>query len=131
MKRRRARENAFQALFRLDFTGEKPNDHEVKDLCEDEDADVRSFCMDIVSGTLRNLKDIDSVIKDVAEHWVIERMAAVDRNILRSAVYELLYREDIPHKVTINEAIEIAKKYSTTESSAFINGILDKISKRR
>ncbi|MBI4823321.1 MAG: transcription antitermination factor NusB [Nitrospirae bacterium] len=131
MKRRRARENAFQALFRLDFTDKVPDDTELQHLCEDKDSGVISFCMDIVSGTMRNLKEIDSVIKNVAEHWVIERMAVVDRNILRAAVYELLYRDDIPPKVTINEAIEIAKKYSTEESSSFINGILDKISKRR
>ncbi|HUJ90817.1 MAG TPA: transcription antitermination factor NusB, partial [Syntrophorhabdales bacterium] len=69
------------------------------------------------------------VIQEAAEHWDVRRMAAVDRNILRSAVYEILYRNDIPSAVTMNEALEIAKKYSSLESVPFINGLLDKIAR--
>lgn len=130
MKRRRARENAFQALFCLEFGEKMPPLSRLKELCEDKDEDVTKFCIDIVTGTLKNISAIDSVISESAEHWVIERMAVTDRNILRAATYELLYRDDIPHKVTINEAIEIAKKYSTSESASFINGILDRIAKK-
>ena len=97
---------------------------------KEEDLDVVSFANALVEGTLGHLKDIDSAITVAAEHWVLERMAAVDRNILREAAYEILYLEDIPPAVTINEALEIAKKYASKESAAFINGILDKIAKR-
>ncbi|MGD0885911.1 MAG: transcription antitermination factor NusB [Thermodesulfovibrionales bacterium] len=131
MKRRRGREYALQFLFRFDFTGKRP---EKKDLDEfwadlDKDDEVRQFSEDIIYGTLDNLSEIDVVIQKAAEHWVLQRMAAVDRNILRYASYELLFRKDIPSTVTINEAIEIAKKYSAIESASFINGILDTIAK--
>lgn len=130
MKRRLAREYAIQMLFQFDLTNTLLSD---KGIVEDfwkshnEEADIMEFANAIVRGTLEHLSKIDEVIKQAAEHWSIERMAAVDRNILRAATYELLYRNDIPPLVTINEAIEIAKKYGTEDSSAFINGILDKI----
>ncbi len=117
-------------LFQFDLTNTLLSD---KGIVEDfwkshnEEADIMEFANAIVRGTLEHLSKIDEVIKQAAEHWSIERMAAVDRNILRAATYELLYRNDIPPLVTINEAIEIAKKYGTEDSSAFINGILDKI----
>jgi N utilization substance protein B len=131
MKRRRAREYALQLLFQLNLTGDEPGEEILKEFWEgnDEDQEVKEFTRMLVRGTVENLETIDTIIKKAAEHWSIDRMAVVDRNILRAAVYELLYREDIPPSVTINEAIEIAKKYSTEESAAFINGILDKIRK--
>jgi N utilization substance protein B len=92
-----------------------------------EEADVKEFTRDIVASTLKHIKEIDEIIKKAAENWSIERMAIIDRNILRAATYELFYRTDIPASVAINEALEIAKKYSTEESAPFINGILDKI----
>lgn len=131
MKRRIARETAFQALFRMEFTGEAPDRNAVESLCESKGENAVEFCMDIVEGTVKHLAAIDSLIEKTAEHWVMERMAAVDRNILRAAAYELLYRKDIPVAVVINEAIEVAKKYSTAESASFINGILDKIKASR
>jgi len=82
-----------------------------------------------VQGTLQHKEEIDALIRKAAEHWVLERMAAVDRSILREAAYEIMYVEDIPPAVTINEALEIAKKYSSEESASFINGILDRIAK--
>jgi transcription antitermination protein NusB len=91
---------------------------------------IRSFANQLVRGTLEHREQIDRFIAQNAINWTIERMAVVDRNILRCAVYELLYEDVIPPKVTINEAIDIAKKYSTPKSSAFINGILDKIHHR-
>ena len=128
MKRRRAREFALQILFEADLSGSEPD---FQSRLEGEDKDVVAFTRDIVAGTLRHLSEIDSIVKEAAEHWVIERMAAVDRNILRAAAYELLYRKDIPVAVVINEAIEVAKKYSSAESAPFINGILDKIAKKQ
>lgn len=129
MKRRRAREYALQLLFQLDITGDKLSEELLKEFWEGnkEDDEVKEFASSIVKGTTEHLTVIDSLIKDVVEHWQLERMAIIDRNILRAATYELFYRPDIPPSVAINEAIEIAKKYSTEESSSFINGILDKI----
>ena len=89
--------------------------------------EIREFADQLVRGTLAHQAEIDTFIAANAINWSIERMAAVDRNILRCAVYELLYEDVIPPKVTINEALDIAKKYSTPKSSAFINGILDNI----
>jgi N utilization substance protein B len=129
MKRRRSREYALQILFQLELTGNKLSDQVLDEFWEDnnEEDEVKNFTYDIVSSTLENLETIDRTIQKAAEHWVIERMAAIDRNILRAATYELLYRADIPSSVTINEALEVAKKYSTVDSAPFINGILDKI----
>ncbi len=131
MKRRRAREYALQILFQLDLTNSTFDDKLFKNFWEDikEDTEVKEFANSLIRGTRENIHSIDKIIKKAAEHWSIERMATVDRNILRCAAYELLYRKDIPSAVTMNEAIEIAKKYSTEESASFINGILDKIQK--
>lgn len=131
MKRRRAREYALQILFQLDVTDSKSNNNLFKDFWENinEDDDVKEFTNEIVRGTRENIDTIDEIIRKATEHWTIDRMAVVDRNILRAATYELLYRADIPPLVAINEAIEISKKYSTEDSASFINGILDKIQK--
>ncbi len=131
MQRRKAREYALQILFRLDFTEKVIDSKDLEEFWSDKEApdDVRKFAEDLVRGTLNRLDDIDAMIEKVTENWLLKRMAAVDRNILRFAAYELLYRKDIPPAVTINEAIEIAKKFSSTESAPFINGVLDKLSK--
>lgn len=89
--------------------------------------EVRLFAEQLVRGTLEHRSEIDTFIATNAINWKIERMAVVDRNILRYAVYELLYEAMIPPKVTINEALDISKKYGTPKSSAFINGILDHV----
>ena len=132
MQRRKAREYALQILFRLDFTEKVIDSKDLEEFWSDKEApdDVRKFAEDLVRGTLNKLDDIDTIIEKVTENWILKRMAAVDRNILRFAAYELFYRKDIPPAVTINEAIEIAKKFSSTESASFINGILDKLSKK-
>ncbi|HYA12670.1 MAG TPA: transcription antitermination factor NusB [Thermodesulfovibrionales bacterium] len=131
MKRRRAREYALQILFQIDFKDKKVNNKDLEDFWSDkqENEDVKKFAEDLVKGTIRKLDDIDSKIEKFAENWVLKRMAAVDRNILRFAVYEILYRKDIPPAVTINEALEIAKKFSSSEAAPFINGILDRLAK--
>ncbi len=89
--------------------------------------EIRSFATKLVTGTSENLSSIDALLRKHADNWDLNRMAAVDRNILRFATYELLFLDEIPPKVTINEAIEIAKKYSTQDSGRFVNGILDRI----
>lgn len=131
MKRRQSREYALQLLFQLDFTGKKPDRAYLDEFWKEhkEEDKGKSFAEEILQGAIEHLEDIDSAIRKAAENWVIERIAAVDRNILRCAIYELLFRSDIPSTVTINEALEIAKKYSSIEAASFINGILDKIAK--
>jgi N utilization substance protein B len=94
------------------------------------DEDVRRFATSLVLGTIERLETIDRLLASRAEHWRIERMATVDRNILRLAIYELLYETETPKIVIINEAIEIARRYSTYEATQFINGLLDAIRKQ-
>jgi N utilization substance protein B len=131
MNRRRAREYALRALFQREFTGNKQGilPDEGHSVAPAEKKEAEKFADALVQGTIDNLEQIDKVIVEAAEHWEMERMAAVDRNILRFAVYEILFRKDIPSAVTINEALEIAKKYSSLESVPFINGLLDKIAR--
>jgi N utilization substance protein B len=126
--RRRGRELALKLLYGFDILS-RDVDGTLKEFwgltCYPEE--IRIFAEQLVRGTLAHKKEIDAFIAKNAINWKIERMALIDRNILRYAVYELLYEEMIPPKVTINEALDIAKKYSTPKSSAFINGILDHI----
>jgi N utilization substance protein B len=131
MKRRKAREYALQIIFQIDFKEKKIDSEDLEEFWSDkkESKDVKEFTEELARGTLSKIDEIDTMIKRVAENWILERMAAVDRNILRFAAYELLYRKDIPSAVTINEAIEIAKKFSSTEAAPFINGILDRLAK--
>jgi N utilization substance protein B len=131
MKRRKAREYALQLLFQTDFTQGKLNSKDIKEFWSEkkEAKDVKDFTEDLVRGTLGRLNEIDNIIETVTENWLLKRMSAVDRNILRFAAYEILYRKDIPSAVTINEAIEIAKKYSSTEAAPFLNGVLDRLAK--
>ena len=129
--RRKARECALQMLFAADVAKTVvPNVltngywNELGEVVVDEK--TQEFANNLVTGTLRTMEKIDARIKTRAEHWRIERMAIVDRNVLRLAVYEFLY-EETPHTVTINEALEIARRFSTFEATQFINGILDAI----
>ena len=128
--RRKARECALQMLFAADVVKNSltfSTDDYWKELGDNEfDEKTRSFANNLVQGTLKNSETIDEKIRTRAEHWRIERMAVVDRNVLRLAVYEFLY-EDTPHTVVINEALEIARRFSTFEATQFINGILDAI----
>jgi N utilization substance protein B len=92
-----------------------------------EEAAVQTFAEPLIRGTLEHLAELDEHIKKVARNWDLHRIAVVDRNVLRLAIYEMLFREDIPPVVSINEAVDIAKRFSTEESGKFVNGILDKV----
>lgn len=89
-----------------------------------------TYAQELVAGTVEHLDEVNRLIREQADNWRLERMPAVDRNILRLAVYELLFEEDIPKLVVVDEAIELAKKYSTDQSSRFVNGLLDGLLKR-
>ena len=126
--RRRARELAMQALFYMDA---QQNDAPsmLERFCENFTLPqkVRPFFLKLVNGVLAEQPQIDSLIERYSKNWKVQRMSCVDRNVMRVAVYEMLYCPDIPPKVSINEAIDIAKKFGTDESGAFINGIVDRI----
>lgn len=124
MKRRQAREKAVQALFQMHLNETDIN--ETMDyVLNDEETDP--FFERLVEGTIANLDSIDNTIKKHLENWSFDRIANVDRAILRLAVYELKYEEDIPSNVTLNEAVELAKTFGSEESKRFINGVLSKI----
>jgi N utilization substance protein B len=128
-KRRKAREVALQFLYQLDQTGAGDPAPFEDDFWRRHpvDEEARAFAASLVRGAKTQQAKIDAIIAECAEHWDLDRMAVVDRNILRMAVFELLYEPTVPGKVAINEAIEIAKKFGTAESSRFINGVLDRI----
>jgi N utilization substance protein B len=129
-KRRKARESTLQILFQLEF-----NDSDVENafrlFWKDKKAtrEVKDYCRWLIEGIISHQKSIDRSIQSVSEHWRLSRMPVVDRNILRMAVFELLYEEDVAPAVIINEAIEIAKKYSGEQAAMFINGVLDTLRK--
>jgi len=127
-KRTRARELTLQFLYQMDLCGLELLD-DVREFlaAQESDQSTREFALHLIRGTVENDQDIDEMISLVAQNWKIGRMAVIDRNILRMATYEILKRDDIPPKVSINEAIELGKRFSTANSGAFINGILDKI----
>lgn len=127
--RRKARECALQMLFQYDLA-RQPVDELVQtywgELAEAAD-EVRDFANDLVKGVISHLDEIDDRIRQRTEHWRIPRMAVVDRNLLRLAVYEFMYQPQTPKTVAINEALEIARRFSTHEATQFVNGILDAI----
>jgi N utilization substance protein B len=153
--RRLARERAVQFLYQLDLNSSKEIEeelerfwdvHRAESFFDDkakatwsskekpelppptlQDLAAKDFMESLVKGVLEHLEDLDETIAQHAKNWNLRRMAAVDRNILRLAVYEIKYRNDIPPVVSINEAVDIAKKYSTEDSGKFVNGILDKV----
>jgi len=92
-----------------------------------DEAAMRLFADPLIRGTLEHRAECDEIIKKHAKNWDLHRIATVDRNVMRLAIYEMLYREDIPPVVSINEAVDIAKKFSTHDSGKFVNGILDKV----
>ena len=133
-KRTRGREIALQFLYQQDLVGgilDSPEDRLPAFLAEVEgDQAACDFARRLIHGVLSERELIDERIQSVAQNWEIERMAVVDRNVLRVAAYELLHLDDIPPKVAINEAIELGKRFSTQNSGGFINGVLDKIKER-
>lgn len=127
--RRKARELALQILYQIELTNQPATDVLplfFSHLCSHKN--VGDFTNRLVQGVGQYRKEIDWLLKKYSEHWALERISPVDRNILRIGIFEILWCQDIPPKVSINEAIELGKKFGTEKSATFINGILDKIS---
>ena len=120
-----AREISLQALFQQDLTDSKKEDPD--DLLSETAQEERGYARSLVIGVLENKQELDSRISEVTANWKLERIAAVDRAVLRLGLYELLEMAEVPPKVVINESVELAKKFSTEKSGAFVNGVLDKI----
>jgi transcription antitermination protein NusB len=129
MRRSRGREVALQVLYQVEQNhGVSPD--EVRRFIQRRLLDDRKLCEfteGLIDGVQEHQTQIDTMISQVAENWRLDRMAAIDRNILRLGAYEMLFRPEVPAKVAINEALELAKRYSTAQSSRFVNGILDRV----
>jgi len=129
--RRKARECALQLLYQVDLGNEELCDTQELFWNNDTiDAPEKEFASKLVHGVREHLTEIDNLLSTYSTNWKLSRMASIDKNILRIAVFELVFCKDIPSKVTINEAVEIAKLYGTDGSGAFVNGILDNVSKK-
>ena len=126
--RRKAREKALQILYKVDIAECGPEDNFAS---ADEDASLSEgaleYCTALVNGVIGKRSEIDGLIESSSENWRLDRMSVVDRNILRVAVYELRYLPETPYKVIIDEAVELAKRYGSDQSGAFINGVLDRV----
>ncbi|MCU0651889.1 MAG: transcription antitermination factor NusB [Candidatus Omnitrophica bacterium] len=133
-KRTLAREFALQVLYQLDITRDncdKALDNFWLHAEENVEQSVKDFTAVLVRGVAENIDALDAKITQYAANWHLKRMAVVDRNILRLSCYELMFRSDIPPKVSINEAVDLAKKFSGVEAGKFVNGILDKIKQEK
>ena len=128
MSRRKGRNVAVQILYQLEMNGQEIEQnlpvfwehHQHSD-------DIKAFAERIARGVCENRESIDAVIVETARNWSLKRIAPIDRSILRAAIYEILHCDDIPYKVTLNEAIELGKKFGCDKSGAFINGVLDSV----
>ena len=131
-KRSKSRECALQMLYQIDIR-HADCQQILQEFWRDHQStlDVKVFANRLVQGTMEHLTDIDPLIARHADNWNLKRMAVIDRNILRLGVHELMYLDDVPPKVCINEAIELAKRFGDAESGKFVNGILDAIHKTR
>lgn len=129
-RRRKAREETLRILYRLEFD-DRPLEEILNQYWENKRTGqtTREYSTWLVNGIDSHRKKIDTIIQNASEHWRLSRMALIERNILRMAVFELLYEENIEPAVVINEAIEIAKTYSGDEAATFVNGVLDAIRK--
>ncbi len=131
--RRLSRELALQILFQQEFTPTKDPASSLNQFRQNFSAseEVWDYTQTLVSGVMENAAEIDALIQKNSAHWALQRMALVDRNIMRIAVYETKFAKDpVPPAVAINEAVEISKKFGTSDSAAFVNGILDQIVKQ-
>jgi transcription antitermination factor NusB len=127
-KRTQSRELALKFLYLWDIRGDEVLGEMEAYLGEDcSDEEVLSYAEELAAGVIEFQREVDERISAAAQNWELKRLAVVDRNILRIAVFELLRKKDVPPRAVLNEAIEIGKKYSTANSGAFINGVLDKI----
>lgn len=124
MKRRTAREKAFKILFQLDINDDEPKEM-IKALLESEENDA--FLKSLVQGVTEHREEIDAIISKNLENWTLQRIASVERTILRIAAFEITFMEDIPNNVAINEAVELGNTYGDDKSGKFINGVLSKI----
>lgn len=126
--RRRGREAALQILYQIDVSGVSPEQALAAYWSHlGANREGEPFASALVRGWAERREHIDTVIRDVSQHWRLERMAKVDRNILRLATYELMALEDVPRRVTLNEAVELAKRFGSEGSAGFVNGVLDRI----
>ncbi len=130
-KRSKSREIALQVLYQIDVSN---NDVEEAfnlfwhNFTPSED--LKDFSQIIVQGVYHHIEEIDAIIEHYSEHWRLKRMSIVDRNVLRSAIFELMFCADVPTKVVLNEAVELGKKFGSNKSGSFVNGILDKVAHR-
>ena len=131
--RRKGRELVLTLLYREEFSDDKNIKRAIEKIIrldtEQTESNVRDFAEDLFRGVLANREVIDKLLEKYLEHWEINRVAVIDKNIMKMAVYEMLFRDDIPDVVSIDEAVDLAKKYSTENSGGFVNGILDRIRK--
>jgi N utilization substance protein B len=133
--RRKARERAVQALYQLDARGGRPETAAAIEETlqgfwasfDPPEPEVRKLAEPLIRGVLERMEELDGIVESSSLHWRLDRMARVDRNILRLGVYELRFRPEVPTKVCLNEAIEVARKYGAEDSGAFINGVLDRV----
>ena len=129
--RREAREIALQTLYLADTCGMPVEDALKSTLAQAESSSIRTFASHLANGVEENKSRIDAILTKYAQNWDIKRMAIVDRNILRASTFEILFDVETPLNVIIDEAIEVAKTYSTEDSGKFVNGILDKVKAER
>lgn len=136
MNRRMARENVLKILFEIDVGG-KPAEDALADFFENIGINLNNvsdrnliYIKETVEGTVKNRKEIDSIIEEFTIDWKLDRLANVDKNVLRFSIFEILFKDDIPIQATINEAVELTKKYNTEEAGKFVNGILGEIVKQ-
>ncbi len=130
MRRRKSRELALRMLYQLETNSSNP-ERALENYCNifPYQQDVVDYAESLMLGVKKDKEIIDTYIQDASEHWKINRIAFVDKNILRIGIYEMLFSEDVPPKVAIDEAIELAKKYGNEDSGNFVNGVLDKVFK--
>ncbi|HAL29861.1 MAG TPA: transcription antitermination factor NusB [Coriobacteriia bacterium] len=131
LERTRARRQALQILYQRDITGQDVRSILDTRSFSDEDGEPSDYCRQLVLGTEARQGEVDARIEATSQHWSLMRMPFVDRNILRLAVYEIMFEEDVPASVAINEAVELAKAYGGDDSPKFVNGVLGKIAELR
>lgn len=125
--RRYGRELALQALYGTEIGKRPPSEMLAELLARDEASEGRAFVRDLVLGTLENAGESDAIIAPLLEGWTLERLPTIDRLVLRMSVFELTHRKETPPPVVINEAVELAKKFSTEDSGRYVNGVLERV----